>query len=107
VEFQLVSKNSAPKITLRLAADGTRRTSVNGRTLAGPTRGWSLTLYGMQDQPLDFSFDMKDMASFTVYVQEQIPGLPEHGLPPRPAGLEPALLPMTGKTIASDILLFR
>lgn len=108
VEFRLVSKNSAPKITLRLAGGGTRRTSVNGRTLTGePTRGWMLTLYGMQDQPLDFSFDMKSMASFTVYVQEHIPGLPEVGLPPRPAGLVPALLPMTGKTIASDILLFR
>jgi hypothetical protein len=108
VEFRLVSKNSAPKITLRLTGGGTRRTSVNGRTLTGePTRGWSLTLYGMQDRPLDFSFDMKSMASFSVYVQEQIPGLPEAGLPPRPASLEPALLPMTGKTIASDILLFR
>jgi hypothetical protein len=108
VEFQLVSKNSAPKITLRMDGGGTRRTSVNGRTLTGEqARGWSLTLYGMGNQPLNFSFDMKSMASFTVYVQEHIPGLPERGLPPRPAGLKPALLPMTGKTIASDILRFR
>jgi hypothetical protein len=108
VEFRLVSKNSAPKITLWIEGDGTRRTSVNGRVLTGePTRGYSLTMYGMQDRPLNFSFDMKSMASFAAYVQEHIPGLPEQVLPPRPAGLKPALLPMTGKTIASDILLFR
>jgi hypothetical protein len=108
VDFRLVSKNSAPKITMRIEGDDTRRTSVNGRVLTGqPTRGWMLTLYGMQDRPLEFSFDMKSMASFSLYVQEQIPGLPEYALPPRPAGLKPALLPMTGKTIASDIVFFR
>jgi hypothetical protein len=108
VQFKLVSKNSAPKLTLRIAGGGTRHTSVNGHLLTGePTRGYMLTLYGMRDQTLNVSFDMKSSASFAVYVQEHIPGLPEHALPPRPAGLKPALLPMTGKTIASDTLLFR
>jgi hypothetical protein len=107
VQFQLVSKNRAPKVTMRIAGGEPLRTSVNGRWLTDRVRGWSLTLYGMEDKPLDFSFDMKGVPGFQVYVQEQIPGLPGRGLPPRPAGLKPALLPMTGKTIASDILLFR
>jgi hypothetical protein len=108
VEFRMVSKNSAPKITLHIEGGGTRRTSVNGRVLNGvPTRGWDLTLYGMQDQPLDFVFDMKSTAGFQLFVQEHIPGLPERHLPPRPPGMQPGLLPATGETIASDILQFR
>jgi hypothetical protein len=108
VEFRLVSKNSAPKITLRIEGGGTRSTSVNGRVLNGfPTRGWELTLYGMQDQPLDFVLDMKSTAGFRLFVQEHIPGVPERHLPARQPGVGPNLLPVTGKTIASDILQFR
>jgi hypothetical protein len=40
-----------------------------------------------------------------VYVQERIPGLPPRDLPPRPAEMTP-LLPMTGTTVAADILRF-
>jgi hypothetical protein len=108
VEFRMVSRNRAPKVTLLVEGGGTLRTSVNGRVLAGvPTRGWNLTLYGMEDQPLDFVFDMKSIAGFRVYVQEHIPGVPERHLPPRPPGTQPQLLPVTGETIASDILQFR
>jgi hypothetical protein len=61
----------------------------------------------MEDQPLDFVVDMKSTAGFRVYVQEHIPGVPERHLPPRPPGTQPQLLPVTGETIASDILQFR
>jgi hypothetical protein len=106
-EFRLVSQNRAPKITMRIAGNEPQRTSVNGRLLsAGNTRGWNLTLYGMEDQPLEFSFDMKASQGFALFVQEHIPGLPEDKLPPRPPGMKPSLLPVTGETISSDILLF-
>jgi hypothetical protein len=108
VEFQLVSKNRAPQVTLRIDGGEPQRTTVNGRLLTGAKiRGWSLTLYGMEDQALNFSFDMKGLPSFQVSVREIIPGLPERDLPPRPAGMQPSLLPMTGTTIAFDTLLFR
>ncbi|MFL6676407.1 MAG: M28 family peptidase [Massilia sp.] len=107
VEFQLVSKNRAPKITLRIDGGEPLRTSVNGRVLTGAkVRGWSLTMYGMEDQRLNFVFDMAGEPGFMVYVQEQIPGLPERDLPPRPSGMKPDLLPKTGTTIAADILRF-
>jgi hypothetical protein len=107
VEFLLRSKNRAPEITLRLSGADPLRTSVNGRVLTGTRfRGWKLTLLGMGDQDLHFAFDLNGHPAFAVFVQERIPGLPERDLPPRPAGLPP-LLPLTGTTVSSDILLFR
>jgi hypothetical protein len=107
VEFKLRSNNRAPEITLRLAGANPLRVSVNGRVLTdAPCRGWRLELHGMRDQDLHFAFDLIGHPAFAIFVQEHIPGLPERDLPPRPAGMPP-LLPLTGTTVASDILLFR
>jgi hypothetical protein len=107
VEFLLRSKNRAPRVTLRLSGADPLRTSVNGRVLtAAHFRGWRLDLLGMGDQDLHFAFDLAGHPGFAVFVQERIPGLPERDLPPRPAGMPP-LLPLTGTTISSDILVFR
>jgi hypothetical protein len=107
VEFLLRSKNRAPEITVRLAGGDPLRTSVNGRVLTGTRyRGWKLDLHGMQDQDLHFAFDLAGDGSVAIFVQEHIPGLPERDLPPRPAGMPP-LLPLTGTTVSSDILVFR
>ena len=107
VEFLLRSKNRAPHISLRLDGGSPMRASVNGRLLSGPGyRGWRLDLHGMQDRELRFAFDFWGDPKFTVFVQEILPGLPEGALPPRPANLRPALLPLTGTTISADILRF-
>jgi len=107
VEFRMRSKNRAPHIALRVDGAGPARASVNGRVLTGePSRKWSLDLHGMEDRELRFAFDFYGDPAFTVFIQEYLPGLPEHDLPPRPAGLTPALLPLTGTTISADILRF-
>jgi hypothetical protein len=108
VEFSVTSKNRAPNIELQIRNGKPVRTSVNGRILTGElSRTWSMSLYGMEDQPLHFTVDMQGHPTFTVLVQERIPGLPLRALPSRPATAKPALLPMTGTTIAADTLLFR
>jgi hypothetical protein len=109
VEFTLQSQNRAPNIEVWIERGKPVKTSVNGRQLTDTkSRNWSLSLYGMQDQPLHFAIDMEDGSeNFRVRVQEKIPGLPEAILPHRPAALQPALTPLTGMTIASDTLLFR
>ena len=107
VEFRLRSKNRAPRIALRVDGAGPARASVNGRVLTGePCRKWALDLHGMGDRELRFAFDFYGDPAFTVFVQEYLPGLPERDLPPRPAGLKPALLPLTGTTMSADILRF-
>jgi hypothetical protein len=107
VEFRLRSKNHAPQITLRLVGTQPLRTSVNGRVLTDVLyRGWKLDLRGMGDQDLRFALDLMGDDGFTVFVQERIPGLPAHSLPPRPATMRPVLLPGTGTTVSSDILVF-
>jgi hypothetical protein len=112
VEFALVSKNRAPDIEVWIQGYGgnasTVRTSVNGRVLTDTlSRTYALSLHGMRDRRLHFSFDMDGHPAFRIIVQERIPGLPGPGLPEKPAGLTPALLPMTGTTIATDTMLFR
>jgi hypothetical protein len=67
---------------------------------------WYLTLHGMEDEALRFAFDFQGDPPFLVYVQERIPGLPGRDLPPRPADLPP-LLPLSGTTVAADVLQFR
>jgi hypothetical protein len=107
VEFRLRSKNRAPALMLRLVDAQPLRASVNGYVLTDRlVRGWRLDLSGMADQDLHFAFDLQGDAGFTVFVQERIPGLPERELPPRPAGALPELMPGTGTTVASDILVF-
>jgi len=107
VEFLLRSKNRAPHISLRIDGPGPKRASVNGRVLTDTAYlGWRMDLYGMEDQDLRFAFDFDGDPAFTVFIQEVLPGVPERDLPPRPAGLRPALLPLTGTTISADILRF-
>lgn len=105
VEFVLASKNRAPAIELSLKGGKPVRASVNGRVLTDqPCFSWSLSLYGMEDQPLHFSMDLEGDPSVEFHVEERIPGLPRAALPP---GLADAFRPMTGMTIAADDLLFR
>ena len=105
VEFLLRSKNRAPHVSLRIDGAGPKQASLNGRVLTGtPYRGWRIDLYGMEDQDLRFAFDFYGDPAFTVFVQEYLPGVPERDLPPRPAAMRPALLPLTGTTISADIL---
>jgi len=107
VEFLLRSKNRAPELTLRLVGGDSVRTTVNGRVLMDRRyRGWQVTLHGVGERELRFAIDLVGDPPFTVFVQERIPGLPGTGLPPRPAGTRPALLPLTGTTVAADILRF-
>jgi hypothetical protein len=107
VEFLLRSKNRAPHIALRIDGAGPKRASVNGRVLTDTEYfRWRLDLHGMEDQDLRFAFDFDGDPAFTVFIQEYLPGVPERDLPPRPAGMRPALLPLTGTTISADILRF-
>lgn len=106
--FLLRSKNRAPELLLRIPGADTLKTTVNGRVLTDRRyRGWTLDLHGMQDRELRFAIDFVHDQPFMVFIQERIPGLPEHELPPRPAGMLPRLLPQTGTTISSDVLIFR
>ncbi len=106
VEFRLRSKNRAPEILMRVQGACPHRTAINGRVLTDhDCFSWNLTLHGMGDDELRFAFDFWGDPSFLVYVQERIPGLPERDLPPHPAGLPP-LLPLTGTTVAADVLRF-
>jgi len=107
VEFLLRSKNGAPHVSVRVDGAWPMRASVNGRVLTEDGyHGWRLDLHGMGARDLRFAFDFRGDPKFTVFVQEYLPGLPERDLPPRPAGLRPALLPLTGTTMSADILRF-
>jgi hypothetical protein len=107
VEFTLRSKNRAPDILVRVDGACPWRTSVNGRVLTDKSCfSWHVALHGMEDEPLRFAFDFWGDPPFLVYIQERIPGLPGRDLPPRPADLPP-LLPLSGTTVAADVLRFR
>jgi len=107
VEFTLRSRNRAPDIVVRVQGACPHRASINGRVLTdGDCFSWNLTLHGMDDAPLRFALDFWGDPPFLVFIQERIPGLPERDLPSRPAGLPP-LLPLTGTTVAADVLRFR
>jgi hypothetical protein len=109
IAFTLQSVNRAPRIDMWIERGRPLRTAVNGRQLTDEkSRNWSLSLYGMADEPLRFAIDMEGGSeNFRVQVQEKMPGLPEQHMPVRPASLAPALTPLTGLTIAADTLLFR
>ena len=107
VEFTLRSHNRAPDIVMRVEGACPHRASVNGRVLTdADCFSWNLTLHGMGDAPLRFALDFWGDPAFLVFIQERIPGLPEGDLPARPACLPP-LLPLTGTTVAADVLRFR
>lgn len=107
VEFRLRSKNRAPEIVVRLTGGLPYRASVDGRVLTDrDVFSWRLALHGMDDRDLHFALDFIGDPEFMVYVQERMPGLPQRDLPARPGGLPP-LLPVSGTTVASDVLVFR
>ena len=107
VEFTLESKNSAPRIDLWVWGAKPRRVSIDDRILTdAQALSFGLTLFGMEDRTMRFRFELQGDPSFAIKVEESIPGLPVHLLPPRPADAPP-LIPMTGTTIAADTLIFR
>jgi hypothetical protein len=111
VEIRIRSRNRAPEIGLALSGAMPIRTRLDDRVLT-PTivRGWQLTLHGQEDRAMRLSLDLLGDGPFTLSVRERLPGLPDlpdHGLPARPAGMQPALLPRTGTTVAFDVLRFR
>jgi hypothetical protein len=106
VEFQLQSKNRAPHIVVTIQNAKPRRTQVNGRVLTETeSRSWSMSLYGMEDTPLRFAFEMAGDPTFVVRVEERIPGLPEGVAPQAVAGA--GYIPLTGMTVSADTLIFR
>jgi len=102
VEFTLRSKNLAPHIELWAAGTKPLASTVNGRVVSSKETIWSMSLYGMEDTLLRFTFDIKPEDLLAVVVEERIPGLPTHLLPPG----APKRMPGTGMTISSDVLRF-
>lgn len=102
VEFTLRSKNRAPHIELWAAGTKPLRSTVNGRVLTSSEGGWSMSLYGMEDGLLRFTVDAKAEDLLAIVVEERMPGLPTHLLPPG----APPRMPGTGMTISSDVLRF-
>lgn len=102
VEFTLRSKNRAPHIQMWVAGTKPRRSTLNGRVLTSGESPWSLSLYGMEDQLLRFTIDAPNDDPLAVMIEERIPGLPEHLLPPG----APPRMPGTGMTVSADVLRF-
>jgi len=103
-DFTLVSQNRAPEVRVRVIGARPTRVTMNGRMLLD-TEAKSLTmmLYGMEDAQLHFRIAVLSDPIFGVQIEEVVPGLPEHLLPPRPAS---TLIPLSGQSIASDTLWF-
>ncbi|MDB5910052.1 MAG: hypothetical protein JWP34_4166 [Massilia sp.] len=108
VRFTLKAKPEVPFIDLSMAGADVFRATLNGRVITSEKAAtWSLSLYGMGDQLLDFRLDLESDKIARLFVHERIPGLPPHNIAPRPAGMLPPLTPMTETTILSDTLVFR
>ncbi|MDB5961213.1 MAG: hypothetical protein JWP59_2507 [Massilia sp.] len=107
VRFTLSTKAAVPFVDLVLSGAETYKTSVNGRPLSDQrSAGYSISLYGMGGQTLDFRFDLESDKRAVIDVHERRPGLPAEAAAERPAGLQPPLTPMTATTIATDSLVF-
>lgn len=102
VEFTLRSKNRAPHIQMVVAGTKPQRSTLNGRVLTSSESPWSLSLYGMEGQLLRFTLDVPNDDPMAVIVEERMPGLPEHLLPPG----APPRMPGTGMTVSADVLRF-
>jgi hypothetical protein len=108
VRFTLRSKPEVPFIDLKLAGADVMRATLNGRVITFEKAAtWSLNLYGMGGQVLDFGMELQTDRLARLMVHERLPGLPPHAMAPRPAGMPPPLTPMTETTILSDTLVFR
>ncbi|MCD2516883.1 M28 family peptidase [Massilia sp. G4R7] len=102
VEFTLRSKNRAPHIELWAGGTEPLASTVNGRAISSKETIWSMSLYGMEDTLLRYTFDIKADEVLAVVVEERMPGLPVHLLPPG----APGKMPGTGMTVSSDVLRF-
>ena len=102
VEFTLRSKNRAPHIELWAAGTKPLASTVNGRAISSKETIWSMSLYGIEDTLLRFTVDINSEDLLAIVVEERIPGLPTHLLPPG----APRTMPGTGMTISSDVLRF-
>ncbi|WP_426116869.1 M28 family peptidase [Massilia sp. PWRC2] len=108
LRFRLDSKPSVPAIDVSVRGADAFRTSVNGRLLSQQrSASYTLHLYGMQGQRLEFAFDVQPDKRVEIDVDERTPGLPAQAAAARPPGLSPPLTPMTATTIARDRLVFR
>jgi hypothetical protein len=103
--FTVRSKNRAPHIEMWISGTKPLRSRLDGKPLTTGEAPWWLSLYGMEDRTMEFEIEAKPEDIFAVTVEERIPGLPEHLLPPRPVDAPP-LLPQTGRTVSTDILRF-
>lgn len=104
-EFTVRSKNRAPHIELRMSGAKALRSRLDGVPLTSKESVWTLSLYGMEDRLLRFEIETEPREIFAVTVQERMPGLPRHLLPPRAA--DALYLPeQVGMTMSTDILRF-
>ena len=101
-KFTVRSKNRAPHIALNMVGARALRARLDGVPLTSKESVWSLSLYGMQDRVLQVEIESKAEDIFAVTVQEHMPGLPRHLLPPRGQGVGPQV----GSTMSTDILRF-
>ncbi|MFC3459965.1 M28 family peptidase [Massilia haematophila] len=105
-DFTLVSKNRAPEIRLALSGARALRATMNGRVLTDKeAKTLKIVVYGMEDALLHFRIDVLGDPIFAVRVEEIVPGLPEHLLPPRPVDAAP-LIPLSGTSVSADTLWF-
>lgn len=104
-EFTVRSINRAPHIELRMSGAKALRSRLDGAPLTSKESAWSLSLYGMQDRVLRFEIETLPDEIFAVTVQERLPGLPRHLLPPHSAGA-PYVRAQSGMTMSTDILRF-
>lgn len=105
-DFTLVSKNRAPELRLEVIGARALRTTMNGRVLTDKeAKTLKIVVYGMEDELLHFRIDVLGNPIFGVRVEEIVPGLPEHLLPPRPVDAAP-LIPLSGTSVSADTLWF-
>jgi len=106
VDFTLASLNRAPEIRLEVLNARAQRVTMNGRVLIDKdAKSLKIALYGMEDATLHFRIEVSADPIFGVKIEEIVPGLPEQLLPPRPASAAP-LIPLSGTSIAADVLWF-
>ena len=104
-EFTVRSRNRAPHIELRMSGAKALRSRLDGVPLTSKEAPWRLSLYGMGDRLLRFEIETAPHEIFAITVQERMPGLPQHLLPPRGADT-PYLPAPLGMTMSTDILRF-
>lgn len=103
IAFSMRSKNNAPTVTVRVEDAYTLEARLDGKVLTDKrAKQWSMTLHGMGGREHLVELDLSRGSIARVYINERIPGLPAEAGAPRPGHT-----PLTGMTIASDMLVFR